>query len=212
MTFRGPSLGFVYLCLAAAAFCAFFWWVRRPMWWDEADRRVSEVAEAEYLFRIAQPDAERRPAWLAASLRLATRQREWDLCARSMAAMMSDGLPLPGSVARELSPGRVWLLGSNAERWSSGARPMILYVVNEAANDLRLELTCSARRSGKGHVRGRGQPWRAFDLTSGEDVTVEHVVPAGVTTWVELRADEGNFEFADTNAPGVRIAKLEVAP
>ena len=42
---RPPSLGFTYLLLAFAAFAAFFMYLNRPMWWQQADPRARDLTE-----------------------------------------------------------------------------------------------------------------------------------------------------------------------
>lgn len=213
MRFRAPSLGFVYLGAVAVAFVAFFAWLYQPMWWEAGERRERELAEVDYLLRIAAKGSEsRRAQWHRQALQLAAKNAAWERCALITGLLEDAGEALPSPLVQDVVGASVRVVGANAERWAPGARPMGLLVALDGSGARTIRLQFSVRRAGKVHVRQAGGPAETFEVEAKATTAVERRVSAGGVAWIELRADVGNFEFANTTSPGVRLVDVEVLP
>lgn len=211
MRLRAPSPGFVYLCLAVAAFVAFFVWLRRPMWWELEDSSASDRGEAGYLMRIAaKAEPEQRARWLGDALAAAARCGDRELVRELFVSLRSEGVALRPSAASELLPGTAWLLAVDGGGWSRGASSALLVVDNREGADLKLQLEVFSQRSGKGYLAGDVAAPVEFGVDVKEPAQVTCSVAAGKLALLDVRAAAGNFARPDATGPGLKVGKVEV--
>lgn len=211
MRIRPPSLGCLYLILAAVGFVAYFAYLRAPMFWDLKDEHARDLAEARYLISIADSGKPlQRTEWLSDAMKLASKHAEWQLASSILASSIANKIKLSSDALTELVPGKCWVAGTTSlqgaqqqatqNQVAAGKATIALLSHNHRAPEWTLLTNWSSSRDGAIQTREQGKSWQAHAITTGANATVEWVIPAGKTTWLEVRADAAMF--TENDQPG----------
>ncbi|MCR9245847.1 MAG: hypothetical protein NXI31_12515 [bacterium] len=218
MRLRGPSFGFLYLVLAIGLFFAFFAWIRQPMWWDLEDPRARDLAEIDYLLRIAGDGPERKAGlWLGDALKVAVRQSEWALAEKVLATARGRGVEIGPSALVPVAPGRCFAVGFDGGRWTMGTDPAALFLKNGSTAAMTVRAFLTSNRAAQGAVRDPAGAPEKFDFEPGAEFSFERVVPPGGEVFVEVRASPEMFKKWERQAQrfrtrGFRLDRVEVSP
>lgn len=211
---RPPSLGFTYLLIAAAAFAAFFMYLSRPMWWQDEDLRARDLAQSDYLVRIARDGPEkRRKAWLTDAMRLAGLQASWDRCEKIFDLAEAKEITLRNDVLRELHEGMCWAIALDANNCTKGPGTAALLVRNNKPQPVTLQTFWSATRKGTIEHRIDGGEWQTQPLKPNVEIQVELTLAGNSRMRLEVRGAESMFPKKYLKRrPGVRLARIQVKP
>lgn len=213
MRIRPPSLGCLYLILAAVGFVAYFAYLRAPMFWELKDEHARDLAEARYLISIADSGKPlQRTEWLSDAMKLASKHAEWELASSILASSIANKVKLSSDALTELVPGKCWVAGTTsqqaAQNLTVGKTTIALLSHNHGAPEWTLLTNWSSSRDGAMQTREQGKSWQAHAITTDANAAVEWVIPAGTSTWLEVRAGAAMFienEQSDGPFQGVQL-------
>ncbi|HIE68679.1 MAG TPA: hypothetical protein EYP98_00165 [Planctomycetes bacterium] len=239
MSFRPPSLGFLYLVAAVACFIGFFAYIMRPMWWELESEEQRNLAEAAYLERIVDgaPKGKQAP-WLTDSLRMYVAGQDLPAAEasfrrnekqREMAVFSTNrvnAVPLQYEpsfadlAGRTSAPSRLpetpYLDLAQSFDWRSemstnaGVLAQAAHMQQQALIQEQVVRMCwTSMRNGQGAVRAVDEEWQLFDLKRGEEAIVERVVPPKSAVLLEVRVASQVSEDPSTNL-GMRLVRAEV--
>jgi hypothetical protein len=210
MSFRPPSLGFLYLVAAVACFIGFFAYIMRPMWWELESEEQRNLAEAAYLERIVEgaPKGKQAP-WLTDSLRMYVAGQDLAAAARVLAKADQLGITLAPDVLVEVLPKTCWIVGAQEDRVLRAKQSAAVYLRNDSDQEQVVRMCWTSMRNGRGAVRAVDEEWQLFDLKRGKEAIVERVVPPKSAVLLEARV--ASQVSKDPSAKlGMRLVRAEV--
>ena len=210
MSFRPPSLGFLYLVGAVACFVGFFAYILRPMWWDLESEKDRNLAEAAYLERIiADAPKSKQAPWLTDSLRMYVAGQDLASAARVVAKADKLGITSSPGVLVEVLPKTCWIIGAEADRVLPPKQSAAVYLRNDSDQNKVVRMCWTSMRNGEGAVRGVDEAWKLFNLKRGKEAIVERVVPPKSAVLLEARVASQVSKDPDANV-GMRLVRAEV--
>lgn len=210
MSFRPPSLGFLYLVGVVVCFLGFFAYIMRPMWWDLRPKRQRSHAEAAYLERIVTDGpVSKRQAWLSDALRLYVSVGDLDGAARILATAERFEVTIRGDVLVEVEPELCWMIGAAPTHWVQVDGSVGIYLRNDSAQQQIVRLHWTSMRNGEGAVRARGEDWSRFELNKGKNAVVERTLQSGAVELLQARVSSSTSNEHQGEI-GMRLVRVEV--
>ncbi|MDE0896532.1 MAG: hypothetical protein OSB10_08100 [Planctomycetota bacterium] len=198
MRTRPPSIGLLYLILAAGGFVAYFAYIRAPMWWELKDWRERELAELRYLIDIAETGKPwQQKTWLSDAMKLASKYAEWELAESILTFSLANKIKINRDVLIEVVPGKCWVAGTAPQQRTVGKASIAFFGHNDGDQAYTLETQWTSTRDGAAQTREAGKQWQSHAIKAKADTAVEWSIPAGKTTYWEVRADAAMYTAKD---------------